>query len=79
MPPARDQNLPLLSDGAPIFAGVIKLDGSRKTCFVSISSSPGSVPDAGLKNFLSYSNNDDISPRVISIEKLCDRLEFESF
>ena len=72
MPPAGDQNLPLLSNGVPIFAGVIKLDGSRKTCFVSISSSSGSVPNAALMNFLFYANNDDISPRVISIEKLCD-------
>ena len=75
MPPARDQNLPLLSNGVPIFAGVIKLDGSRKTCFVSISSSSGSVPDAALKNFLFYANNDDISPKVISIEKICDPTE----
>ena len=59
MPPAGDQNLPLLSNGVPIFAGVIKLDGSRKTCFVSISSSSGSVPDAALKNFLFYANNDE--------------------
>ena len=75
MPPARDQNVPLLSNGVPVFAGVIKLDGSRKTCFVSISSASGSVPDAALKNFLFYANNDDISPRVISIEKICDPSE----